>query len=104
LRDAKLLNNIPVVQDIDTKIYEAVRTCGLKMSEWHCGTTHCRAGWAIHLAGKEGYALEGKVRSQVAGTLIYMASRPEKKHPDFFCNNEESMASIKADYFEKKGD
>lgn len=24
----------------------------------HCGTTHCRAGWVIAEAGKEGYALE----------------------------------------------
>ena len=97
LEGAKLQNDIPVIPDIDTKIHEAVKTCGLNMSTWHCGTTHCRAGWAIHLAGEEGYALENKVGSEVAGTLIYMASRPDKKHPDFFCSDDEALSSIEAD-------
>ena len=98
---AKLPNGIPVIPDIDTKIHEAVKMCGLQMSDWHCGTTHCRAGWAIHLAGEEGYVLEEKLGSQVAGTLIYMASRPDKKHPDFFCSSDEALASIEED---AKGD
>jgi hypothetical protein len=97
LEGADLPNGIPVIQDIDTKIHEAVETCGLQMSDWHCGTTHCRAGWAIHLAGEEGYALEEKLGSEVAGTLIYMASRPDKKHPDFFCSDDEALDSIEED-------
>jgi hypothetical protein len=29
------------------------------MATWHrCATTHCIAGWAVHLAGPEGYKLE----------------------------------------------
>ena len=36
----------------------------LNMSEWHtCATTHCIAGWAVHLEGESGYALETKVGS-----------------------------------------
>jgi hypothetical protein len=33
----------------------------LKMNKWHCGTSHCIAGWAVHLEGEAGYALEKEV-------------------------------------------
>ena len=43
------------------------------MGSWHaCETTHCRAGWAIHLAGKAGYDLEKKTRDPaIAGRMIF---------------------------------
>jgi len=45
------------------------------MSTWHqCDTTHCRAGWVIHLAGKAGYELEGKTSPLFAAMQIYKAS------------------------------
>jgi hypothetical protein len=31
------------------------------MNKWHCGTSHCIAGWAVHLEGEAGYALEKEV-------------------------------------------
>ena len=66
------------------------------MSGWHlCGTTHCRAGWAIHLAGAAGYALEDRIGSSAAGALIYAASRPELPVPDFFASDEDALADLR---------
>lgn len=67
------------------------------MTEWHCGTTHCRAGWAIHLAGEAGYKLENELGPAVAGALIYQASDPNlERVPDFFANHQEALADIRA--------
>jgi|GEM_PF-6593085 len=36
----------------------------LKMDKWHsCNTTHCLAGWGVHLEGAAGYALERELGS-----------------------------------------
>jgi Pentapeptide repeats (8 copies) len=89
---------IPVIPNIDAAILAAIEAGGtLDMSFWHgsCGTTHCRAGWAIHLAGEKGKALEDRIGSQMAGTLIYQASRPKKPAPWFFASNEEAMEDIR---------
>ena len=47
----------------------------LVMDKWHnqsggCGTAHCIAGWAVHLAGPEGYALEREVSQPAAGNVL----------------------------------
>jgi hypothetical protein len=43
----------------------------LDMNNWHkCETTHCIAGWAIHLAGKEGYDLERRSSHHMAGLQL----------------------------------
>src|SRR5579859_2280452 len=43
----------------------------LYMNDWHhCKTSHCIAGWAIHLAGEDGYALERKVGPGNAGLML----------------------------------
>ena len=103
LRGATLPAGVPVIENIDARIAEAVGENGehLYMDEWHlntpCGTSHCRAGWAITLAGDKGSILERLYGPEVAGTLIYAASRPDKKHPDFFINNKAALASIKED-------
>jgi uncharacterized protein YjbI with pentapeptide repeats len=62
LMDMTGLDYVPVLPDIDKAVLAAVSQpdCTLDMDGWHgdnddknpCGTTHCRAGWAIHLAGK----------------------------------------------------
>jgi hypothetical protein len=45
------------------------------MADWHsCGTTHCRGGWAVHLAGEAGYELERSVGVGRAAEMIYRAS------------------------------
>ena len=79
------------------------------MASWHgrdgnaCGTTHCRAGWAIHLAGEDGYALEDAVGPSLAGALIIQASCPWiEKVPDFTASNDDALADIKARAAEEK--
>ena len=103
LRDANLGGadlgeiDIPIIDNIDAAILSAIRQdgCSLDMGEWHkCETTHCRAGWAIHLAGERGRALEEKTTPYLAGRLIYEASRPGVPCPDFFASTEDAMADI----------
>ena len=77
----------------------AVRSEGnkLEMGDWHtCDTTHCRAGWVVHIAGEEGYALEEKTDTAFAAMMIYKKSS-EKIHVSvsrFFDSNERGMADI----------
>jgi len=41
------------------------------MDSWHtCNTTHCRAGWIVHLAGKEGYELEKETNTSFAAMVL----------------------------------
>lgn len=73
-----------------------------KFEEKSCGTAHCRAGWAIHLAGKAGYDLELKVGPRNAGALIYQASAGYV--PDFFCTTEEALDDIQETADEETAD
>jgi len=91
---------VPVVANLDAKILHAVSVEGgvLQMSLWHgaggvCGTTHCRAGWAIHLAGKAGHDLERRFGSQHAGAMIYRASTGRVPH--FFATDARALEDIK---------
>jgi hypothetical protein len=89
---------IPVVENIHSKILEAVTAEGnsINMSSWHsCDTTHCRAGWAVHIAGKEGYELESQTSTQFAAMQIFKASSDVKVSPvRFFESDKEAMADI----------
>ena len=90
---------VPIVPNIDAAILAAISAdgCRLNMNEWHkCETTHCRAGWAVHLAGKPGYELEKSIGPNAAGALIYAKSRPNKPVPNFYASDTEAMADIKA--------
>ena len=93
------LTGVPRVEHIDAAILAAVEAGGkLAMDTWHtCKTTHCRAGWAITLAGEPGAALEARVGPAAAGSLIYAASRPGMPVPDFYATNEAALASMRAD-------
>ena len=86
---------IPIVEDLDGKILAAIENGGgLEMSNWHtCETTHCMAGWAIHLAGDAGEALEAEHGPQRAGALIYRVSTGRAPH--FFASNERALADLK---------
>ncbi len=105
---------LPVVLpvfELDLRLAEVVTTMRARfdMGSWHgggditggaeseCGTTHCRAGWAIVLAGDAGRVLEDIYGPNAAGALIYAASRPDKPVPDFTCDDATAMASILAD-------
>ena len=92
-----MMKGVPKIKHLDKKILERIEAnpkC-FDMSKWHCGTTHCRAGHAIDLAGENGYALEKKFSPSVAGALIYMASCPGKEVPNFNASNEDALADIK---------
>src|SRR5437868_85220 len=94
-------SNIPVIPQIDAVILAAIEAGGtLDMSTWHgdggwCGTTHCRAGWAVHCAGQPGRDLEEKVGTQIAAAMIYRASRPGQAAPWFYASDEKTMADIR---------
>jgi len=88
--------DVPVVEALDAKILAVIESGEgkLEMGNWHsCETTHCRAGWAIHLAGKPGYELEVKYDSAVAGRMIYLASTGRAPH--FYATNTAALEDIK---------
>ena len=106
-----LEKEVPLIPNIDAAILASIEknkaagTNGLDMGSWHgkedidetnwCGTTHCRAGYAICLAGKEGFALEKKYGSATAGMLLYMKSTPDAKIPNFYTTDERAMADLR---------
>ncbi len=68
--------HIPTIPDIDKAVYAAASFDGaLDMGNWHtCETTHCRAGWVVHLAGEAGKDLETRFNTELAAMLIYRES------------------------------
>jgi hypothetical protein len=93
------LPKVTPIKNLETKTLEAIdqKGCKLDMGEWHkCETTHCRSGWYITLAGGEGRLLESIVGPATAGALIYNASYPKEKVPNFYVTTSEAMADIKA--------
>jgi hypothetical protein len=95
LRGAHLGIEVPVLPHLDQQILAAIEAGGtLNMATWHtCQTTHCRAGWAIHLAGAPGKALEARLGPSTAGALIYQASAGYVPH--FYGTNEDALADIR---------
>ena len=93
-----VLSGVPIVPHIDAAILAAIEAGGtLDMGDWHtCETTHCRAGWAITLAGEAGAKLETQFGPAAAGALIYAASRPGKLIPDFCATDEDALADLRA--------
>ena len=67
----------------------------LNMSVWHdenrgCGTSHCIAGWAVHLA-PDGYALEEKVGSTLLAGNILLGVEASKL---FFLDNDSARSVL----------
>ena len=88
--------DVPVIPDLDARILGILESGKgqLRMSAWHtCETTHCRAGWAITLAGEAGKKLEEKYDSHRAGRMIYQASTGRVPH--FFASDERAMEDIR---------
>ena len=83
---------------LDAAILAAIEAGGqLDMRAWHtCATAHCRAGWAVTLAGARGTALEDAIGSAAAGALIYAASRPHLPVPNFYASIDEALADLRA--------
>lgn len=59
-----------------------------------CGTTHCRAGWAVAIAGRAGWELEKRVGANLAGRLIYL--RSVGYLPSFLSSSQEALSDIKS--------
>ncbi len=101
LRGADLTGNlegVPSIPEIHKTVYDAVsKTGALNMSNWHtCETTHCRAGWVVHLAGAAGAAMEYCMGTPAAAALIYLKSDPKlEKIPNFYADNDEALADMK---------
>jgi hypothetical protein len=67
------------------------------MDDWHCGTTHCRAGWVVTLAGQQGKDLESRIGTALAANKIYQNSS-DIKVPwtiEFYKTSEEAALDIK---------
>lgn len=88
---------IPIIPNIDAAILAAIDTGGkLDMSTWHtCKTTHCRAGWAVTLAGEAGKKLEDLLSTGTAAALIYSASRPGMPVPNWYASDEEALEDLR---------
>ncbi len=89
----------PTIANIHTAVYVAASAPGaLDMAWWRtCGTTHCRAGWVVHLAGEAGAAMESFYGTGLAAQLIYLASDPANPVPPtrFFDNEADALADMK---------
>ena len=103
MRDADLsdanMRGVPFINNIHQAVYAAASQEGaLDMGSWHgsCGTTHCRAGWIISLAGDAGRAMEWCLGTPAAAALIYLRSDPKLECvPDFYACNETALADMK---------
>ena len=95
------LRETPIIPSIHAAVLEAatVPPEALDMSLWHaeCGTTHCRAGWVVTLAGERGKALESLTSTLHASMMIYHASCPKVPvSPNrFFETNEKAIADMR---------
>ena len=87
----------PRIENIHQAIYAAAsQPDALNMGDWHsCETTHCRAGWAVHLAGPAGYALEKQTSSVFAAMQIYKASGYSISPTRFYESNEAALEDMR---------
>jgi hypothetical protein len=94
-----IMGKYPVVENIHQKVYEAASAPqALNMTLWHsCDTTHCRAGWVVHLAGERGYELERITGPVFAAMQIYKASSPDINVSPvrFFEDNKTALDNMK---------
>ena len=94
---------VPFVENLDIKIYEAVTEYPALfcMGVWHwkfnpCGTQHCWAGWAIHIAGPQAYAIEKQECSPFAALCVMKKANPDMdKIPNFYSTREKALEAIK---------
>ena len=87
----------PVIPDLHKKIYEAAsRPEALAMDSFHtCETTHCRAGWVVHLAGEQGKGLEQFFNTELAAMMIYKASGYNINPSRFYDSDNDALADMK---------
>src|SRR5690606_22635005 len=88
---------VPVVPNLDRQILDRIERSGssLDMADWHtCETTHCRAGWAIVLAGAAGRRPEAERGPSRARAAMYRASTG--RAPLFLGSNSASLDDLRA--------
>ena len=95
-------DDIPVVPDLDAQILAIVtkQPDKLDMDTYHCGTAHCRAGWAVILGGAK--ALEKRAEkagtyqggAHTIGAAIHIKSQPKLPTPNFFDDNEGALLDM----------
>ncbi len=91
-------SDAPVLPKIHQTVYAAASAPGaFDMNDWdEGGTTHCRAGWVVALAGEDGAELGRRIGTEAAASLIYLASDPTlDRFPNFHCGNDEALADMK---------
>lgn len=72
-----------------------VLTNQLNLDANTCGTTHCRAGWAVAIGGNDAVRLERAFDTGDAATLIAMVSNPNlMEAPDYFTSTEFALEQI----------
>ena len=88
---------VPVIDDIHRKVFAAAsQPNALCMTNWHkCETTHCRAGWVVHLSGDAGYALEKATSTLFAAQQIYRVSGYDISPVRFFDSDEAAMNDMR---------
>ena len=88
---------VPIVKNLHKKIYESAnQPHALEMSAWHaCEKTHCRAGWAVTVAGEEGRKLEKFFNTELAAMLIYRAVGYHINPARFYDDNDAALADMK---------
>jgi hypothetical protein len=88
---------VPKIENIDKVVYEACKNPdALNMDTWHtCETTHCRAGWVVHLAGKEGKELEMFHNTALAAQLIYRESGSPINPCRFYDSNVDALEDMR---------
>lgn len=92
------MNNLPKIDGIHNAVLNAIKAdgCSLEMGNWHtCETTHCRAGWVVHIAGSRAKELESYTSTEFAAMQIYKASSNIPVPPTrFYGSNESAMVDI----------
>ena len=87
---------LPIAADASDRLKAvaaaALQPDALNMSDWHtCGTTHCIAGWAIHLAGEPGRLMESMMGPELAGLLLLGT----EAHQHFHDSNEKAVEYLR---------
>ena len=66
------------------------------MGSWHtCGTTHCRGGWVVHLAGEAGKKVEDFFDTALAAQLIYRESGFKINPCRFYDDNKAALEDMR---------
>ena len=88
---------VPKIENIHQRVFAAVsQPNALEMGSWHtCDTTHCRAGWVVHLAGDEGRELEKFFNTELAAMKIYEASGYQISPVRFYDSNEAALEDMR---------